>query len=288
MSSAQVASWCGFRRRSRTGLGGNHIVVWMCGLFMIAVVLAAILAPILSPQDPFVVDPASIYSGSTTQYLLGSDDTGRDILSRIIHGARPSLMGPAIVILVAAVVGSVLAVWAAWVGGWIDAFIARVFDVLFAFPGLILAVLAAAVFGVGLVGPAIALSIAYIPYIGRVIRSAAQKERQRAYIAALEIQGMSAWWICVRHILPNVLPLLIVQSSVAFGYALLDLAAVSYVGLGVQPPTPEWGLMVSNGQPAILAGHPQQSLFAGAAIVITVLSINLLGTRLSEWMGTRR
>lgn len=197
-------------------------------------------------------------------------------------------MGPAIVILVAAVVGSVLAVWAAWVGGWIDAFIARVFDVLFAFPGLILAVLAAAVFGVGLVGPAIALSIAYIPYIGRVIRSAAQKERQRAYIAALEIQGMSAWWICVRHILPNVLPLLIVQSSVAFGYALLDLAAVSYVGLGVQPPTPEWGLMVSNGQPAILAGHPQQSLFAGAAIVITVLSINLLGTRLSEWMGTRR
>jgi peptide/nickel transport system permease protein len=190
-----------------------------------------------------------------------------------------------VVVILAALLATFLAIAAAWLNGVVDAVVSRLFDLVFAFPALILAVISVAVFGVGLRAPVAALAIAYVPYIGRVMRTAALRERGAPYVAALEAQGFSAWWLCLRHIVPNIVPLLFVQSALAFGYALLDLAAISYVGLGVQPPAAEWGLMVAQGQSSILAGFPEQSISAVVTIVLTVVSVNILGNRLSERLG---
>jgi peptide/nickel transport system permease protein len=128
----------------------------------------------------------------------------------------------------------------------------------------------------------VALSIAYVPIIARVVRSAALKERNLPYVAALHVQGASGWTICLRHVVPNLLPLIVVQSAIGFGYAMLDLAAISFLGLGIQPPSPDWGVMVAGGQSAILDGNPQQSLYAAAVVVVAVVSFNLVGQRLAQ------
>ncbi len=163
-----------------------------------------------------------------------------------------------------------------------DSGISIVMDILFAFPGILLAVLAAAVFGPGLTAAALALAVAYTPYIARVLRSAAVRERAREYIAAGEVQGLSAWAICTRHLVPNVAPLIVSQGTLLFGYAMVDLAAISFIGLGVQPPQADWGVMVATGQPGVLQGYPAESLSAGLCIVAVVVAVNLLGERLSQ------
>jgi peptide/nickel transport system permease protein len=149
-------------------------------------------------------------------------------------------------------------------------------------PGLILAVVVAAVFGAGFVAPVVALSIAYTPVIARILRAAVLRERSLPYVAALTVQGASGRAICFRHILPNLAPLVLVQSAVGFGYAMLDLATIAFLGLGLQPPTPDWGVMAANGQPAILDGHPQQSLYAALVVVVAVVAFNLVGERLAQ------
>ncbi|GLW96765.1 ABC transporter permease [Microtetraspora sp. NBRC 16547] len=277
--SREITSW-GARFDGPTTVACVIVVVFT---------LAAVFAPVIAPYDPTQVDPSAVYQGPSVAHLLGTDNTGRDILSRLLHGARSSLLGPAIVVLIAAVVGTVIAVSAAWIGGRFDAFVSRALDVIFAFPGLILAIVAVAVIGPGLLAPAAALSISYIPYIARVLRTAAIRQRNLPYIAALEVQGFGAVAICVRHLVPNLLPLLIVQATVSYGYALLDLSAISFLGLGTQPPTPEWGLMVANGQSSIIAGHVEQSLYAGLTILVAVVAFNVLGQGLAKaFMGDDR
>lgn len=272
--------------RRRRGAGRrSRVVPWACGTVVAVVVAAAVLGPWLAPHDPLAVDPLNTHSAPSGVHLLGTDELGRDILSRLLVGARASLLAPAVVVILAALLATFLAIAAAWLNGVVDAVVSRLFDLVFAFPALILAVISVAVFGVGLRAPVAALAIAYVPYIGRVMRTAALRERGAPYVAALEAQGFSAWWLCLRHIVPNIVPLLFVQSALAFGYALLDLAAISYVGLGVQPPAAEWGLMVAQGQSSILAGFPEQSISAVVTIVLTVVSVNILGNRLSERLG---
>lgn len=281
LGSSSLVRQRGHRRRPVR----SNLVAWCCALVVALVIVLAALGPWLAPHDPLAVDPFNVHAAPSGAHLLGTDDLGRDILSRLIVGTRASLVAPAIVIVLAAVVATVLAIAAAWLNGIVDTLVSRVFDVLFAFPSLILAVISVTIFGVGLTAPVLALAVAYVPYLGRVMRTAALRERRAPYVAALQTQGFSAWWICLRHLLPNVLPLLLVQSALAFGYALLDLAAISYVGLGVQPPQAEWGLMVAQGQSSVLAGFPQQSIAAVVAIVATVVSVNVLGARLSERVG---
>lgn len=245
-----------------------------------ALVLVALLAPLIAPHDPAQSDILAASEGPSPAHLLGTDSVGRDILSRLIHGARLSLLGPALVVAAATVAGAAIALLCAWHGGRVDAVGSRVLDIVFAFPGLIFAILAVAMFGTGLVAPVIALSIAYAPYVARVVRSAAIKERNLPYVHALHVGGMSPLRICTHHLLPNLLPYIMVQAAVSFGYALVDLSALSYLGLGVQAPAAEWGRMIADGQSAILNGDPQVSLFAGVAIVITVIAFNLLADRL--------
>jgi len=261
----------------------RHIdwVMLICAAFIVFIVAVAIFAPWLAPHDPDQVDILSAHLGPSASHPLGTDVLGRDLLSRLMYGARLSLFGPALIVLIATVLGTFLAVTAAWMGGWFDGVSSRVLDILFAFPGLIFALLAVAIFGPGLVAPVIALSIAYLPYDARVLRSVALRERNLPYIQACYVEGLPTRTITGRHLLPNILPFVVVQATLSFGYALVDLAAISYLGLGVAPPASEWGLMVSNGQASILTGHPQESIFAGLLIIATVVAFNLLGDRLA-------
>ncbi|MHB1572203.1 MAG: ABC transporter permease, partial [Solirubrobacteraceae bacterium] len=244
----------------------------VCILVIGIVVLVAIFAPLISPYNPDQANILDANAGASSAHLLGTDSVGRDLLSRLTYGARLSLVGPALIVGAATTLGAALAITTAWIGGAFDAAVSRVLDILFAFPGLIFALLAVAMFGPGLWAPVIALAVAYLPYIARVLRSTALRERNLPYISALYVGGQSSWRICLGHILPNITPFVVVQGALSFGSALIDLSALSYLGLGIQPPTAEWGLMVSEGQSSILNGYPAESLFAGAAIVIVVVS----------------
>ncbi|WIM94115.1 ABC transporter permease [Actinoplanes oblitus] len=247
--------------------------------------LIAILAPWLTPHDPNAVDPLNAYAGFSGEHPLGTDDLGRDLLSRLIAGTRASLAGPLVVVLAAGAAGTLLAVSAAWFGGWFDAAVSRLLDILFAFPGLVLAITVAAIFGTGFAAPVVALSLAFVPMIARVMRAAALRERNLPYIEALRVHGFSGWHICLRHLLPNLAPLLIAQAAIGFGYAMIDLASISFLGLGRQPPAADWGLMIANGQPSILAGFPQQSVAAAVAVVLTVVAFTVLAERLAARFG---
>ncbi|MWA08418.1 ABC transporter permease [Streptomyces sp. BA2] len=267
--------------RARRLVRGQKVPI-AAGLVVALVVLAAVLAPLIAPYDPNAVDPLAVSQSSSAAHWLGTDDTGRDILSRLLYGARLSLLAPALVTLIAGILGTGLAVTAAWLGGWWDRLISGALDLIFGFPGLVLAVVGAAVFGAGLHIAVATLSLAFLPYTARAVRAAALRERSLPYVVALGMLGMSGRRICLRHLLPNLLPLVVVQTTTSFGYALLDVAAFSFIGLGAQPPTAEWGLMVANGAPGILSGRPEQSLYAGLVIVVFVIACNLLGSGLSR------
>ena len=272
-------------------LGGARLlnpITAACVAWITLVVVVAVFAPWLAPYDPNKLDLLQRFQGPSAAHWLGTDSLGRDLLSRLIWGARLSLTGPTLIILMATTAGTFLAIVTAWVGGWFDNVTSRLLDILFAFPGLIFAMLAVAIFGPGLVAPVIALSIAYLPYITRVLRSGALRERHLPYIDACYAEGLPTRTIAFRHLLPNIMPLVFVQATLSFGYALVDLAAISYLGLGVQPPTPEWGLMIANGQSSILSGHPQESLYAGLMIVLTVVAFNMLGDQLATYYSTDR
>lgn len=257
----------------------------VCAAVVAVVVLVAALAPWLAPHDPNLLDLTDTFAGPSGDHWLGTDGTGRDVLSRLIWGARTSLAGPAMVVAASLVAGLPLALVCGWRGGRIDAAISRVLDVLFALPGVLIAVLTVAVFGPGLTPAIAALAVAYLPYVARTARAAAQQQFALPYVAALRVQGVGGAAIAVRHVLPNIAGVVMAQVPNAFALALIDLAALSFLGLGVQAPQPDWGLMVSDSQ-ARLQGHPQQVIYAGTLIVVTVLALTFLGDRLAEGRGT--
>jgi peptide/nickel transport system permease protein len=271
----------GGRRRFSPALIGSAAVISIATLI-------AVLGPLIAPYNPELPNLSQYFVGPTPEHLLGFDGQGRDVLSRLLVGARTSMIGPLAVTLICMTLGSLLAVTAAWRGGAYDAVISSGLDVVFAFPGILLAVLAAAVFGAGLLAPVLALSVAYTPYVARVLRGAALRERAQPYVAALEVQGASATAICLRHLIPNLLHLLVAQATTLFGYAMVDLAAISYLGLGIQPPAADWGVMVSENQQGIIQGYSIPSLAAGICIVIVVVAFNILGERLYERGESRR
>ena len=245
-------------------------------------IFMAIFGTFLAPYDPNTPNLSLAWVGPSGGHLLGYDFQGRDVLSRLLVGARTAMLGPLAVVAGSMVAGVLLAVTAAWRRGASDAVISSGLDILFAFPGILLAVLAAAVFGPGLAAAAIALAVAYMPYVARVLRGAALKERSQPYVAALEVQGASAASICFRHLIPNMGPLIVAQATILFAYAMVDLAAISFLGLGVQPPEPNWGVMISENQVGLAQGYPLPALVACACIVVVVIAVNVLGERLFE------
>ena len=246
---------------------------------------AAVFAPFVAPYDPEVVDFAATYAAPSPAHWLGTDALGRDILSRLIYGARTALLGPLLVVLLSTVLGALLGLLAGWRGGWLDAMLGRLFDVVFAFPSLLIAIMAVALFGKGLVAPVIAMSIAYIPFVARLTRTLVTAERHRAYVSAYRVQGFSGAWIAARRVLPNVTPVVGAQSTLNFGYVLAELAALSFLGLGVQPPTPDWGGMINEAQAGLPGGHFLPALAPAVAVVIVVVAVNIIGEELSRRIG---
>ncbi|MEU6663126.1 ABC transporter permease [Streptomyces sp. NPDC046821] len=249
---------------------------------LVLLVLVAVFAPWLAGHDPNAVSLTQSLKGPSAQHLLGTDQSGRDTLSRLIWGARTSLLAPLGVVVGATVLGLAVGVVSAWRGGWVDALLSRVIELIFAFPGVLLAILLVAVLSAGLGSTVPALAIAYTPYLARLTRGAALSERHRPYVRALELQGFSAVSIIVRHVLPNIAPLVLAQASLCFGYAMIDLAGLSFLGFGVQPPQADWGAMISEGEVALLQGAPLSALAPGALIVAAVVAFSLIGESVAD------
>ena len=270
------------RRRAYAVLRGTGAAGLVSAAVIAIATVVAIFGPMLAPFSPVAANLSLTFVGPSASHPFGFDFEGRDVFSRLLAGAQSSMLGPLAVVVGALLIGTLLAVVAAWRRGSADAVISSGLDILFAFPGILLAVLAAAVFGVGLLAASVALMIAYTPYVARVLRGAAMKERGQPYVAALEVQGASGASICLRHIVPNMMPLIVAQATIMFGWAMVDLAAISFLGLGVQPPTPNWGFMISENQIGIPEGYPLPALAAGVCIVLVVIAFNVLGERLLE------
>lgn len=246
------------------------------------VCLISILAPWLTLRDPLEIDIVNAYGPPGEANLLGTDALGRDILSRLIWGSRTALLGPLAIVILSGTVAMIMSMVAAWNRGIADVLISRLIDIQFAFPAILLTLLVTATFSSGFWPAVAALSLASVPHKARLLRSALLRERSQAYIEALESQGMSGVRICVAHLLPAIWPFFATQLILSFGYATVELAAISFIGLGIQAPAPDWGLMVAQGQAGIIQGEIREAATAGLAIVVVVTAVTIIGDRLSQ------
>ena len=253
----------------------NALVLFGAAI-IVAMVLLAALASIVSPYDPTEMKVVDALQRPSLAHPFGTDRFGRDVLSRTIHGSRIALGVAAASIGLALVAGTVLGLVGGYAGGAADLVIGRVMDILFSFPTLILAIGIAAMLGPGLENASLAIAVVYAPLFSRVVRGPVIAEAAKEYALAALGLGAGAFRVVFRHILPNVLAPLIVQASVSLAYAILTEAALSYLGLGTQPPAPSWGTMLNEGR-TYLETAPWMSVFPGLAIMLAVLGFNLLG-----------
>jgi dipeptide transport system permease protein len=253
----------------------------------VLLVVVALMAPLIAPHAPnaqyrdAVLVPPFWEEGGRAAYLLGTDAVGRDILSRLLYGARFSLFIGVIVTTLALVGGIVVGVVAGFFRGWIDTVIMRIMDIILAFPSLLLALVLVAVLGPGLMNAMIAIALVLQPHFVRLTRAAVMAEKGREYVTAAQVAGASPFRLMFRTILPNCLAPLIVQATLSFSNAILDAAALGFLGMGAQPPTPEWGTMLAEAREFILRAWWVVT-FPGLAILITVLAINLMGDGLRD------
>ena len=252
-------------------------------LFLLVI---ALLAPYIVPYDPVVLDLECRLSSPSTEHLMGTDTLGRDTLSRVVYGTRVSLMIATIVVAVEVLLGVLLGTIAGYLGGVIDGILMRLVDVLLAFPGLILALVIVGVLGPSLVNLAIALvAVGWVRY-ARVIRGSILSFKERGFVETARAIVCSNMRIATRHILPNVLSPIIVLATLNMGSILLSIAGLSFLGLGAQPPTPEWGAMLNEGRP-FMETAPHLMVFPGLMIMITVLAFNFLGDGLRDALDPR-
>jgi peptide/nickel transport system permease protein len=256
------------------------------GAAMVAfVILVAVVADLVAPYDPVaqIAPPLQPPGGA---HLLGTDDFGRDVLSRTIHGSRVSLYVGIVSVSIALLCGSFLGLLAGYYGRFVDTVIMRVMDVLFGLPAIVLAIAITSVLGPSLNSALIAIGIVYAPQFSRVARAPTLSLAQRDFVVAARALGASDLWIVLRHILPNITAPVTVQATVAFSTAILTEATLSYLGLGTQPPTPSWGTMLNAGKQVVLLA-PWNSIFPGLAVAFTVLGFNLLGDGLRDQLDPR-
>lgn len=259
-------------------------LVSLCVLIILA--LAAIFAPVIAPHDPYDTDMTLVKAPPSSEHLLGCDENGRDILSRLIYGAQISLTVGFISVAISVTIGAVIGLLSAFYGGPVDALFSRFMEMLMAFPSVLLAIIFMSVFGRGIQNAIIAVALVGIPGPARVVRSAALSAKENDYITAARAIGCSNQAIIFRHILPNIIAPIIVNATMSVSGAILSTAALGFLGLGVQPPTAEWGYMLSNGKNFIFTA-PHLIIFPGLAISITVLSFNLFGDGLRDALDPR-
>ena len=255
--------------------------------FFVAIVFVAVFADFVAPHAPnqqfrdALLQPPFWASGGSTQFLLGTDAVGRDMLSRLIYGARFSLFIGCVVVSISLVVGVVLGLAAGYFRGKVDTFIMRIMDVVLAFPSLLLALVLVAILGPSLINAMIAIAIVQQPHYVRLTRAAVMNEMTKDYVTAARIIGVSRFRLMFITVLPNCMAPLIVQAALSFSTAILDAAALGFLGMGAQPPTPEWGTMLAEAREFILRAWWVVT-FPGVAILTTVLAINVMGDGLRD------
>ena len=256
------------------------------GLLIAALLVAVVFAPALAPHDPLDQSFPRQLQAPSWGFLLGTDEFGRDILSRIIFGARIALGIGALAVGIAVVLGVPLGLVAGYFGGVLDTAIMRTMDVLLAFPYLLLALIVVTLLGFGLTNVMIAVGLVYVPQYSRIVRSVALSVRERLFVEAAHAMGGTTLRIMLRHVLPNCLAPIIVQTTLSLGWAIVNAAGLSFLGLGAQPPTPEWGAMLSSGR-EYMRNAPWITTFPGLAILLTALGFNLLGDGLRDALDPR-
>ncbi|MEW6752430.1 MAG: nickel transporter permease [Candidatus Latescibacterota bacterium] len=266
-------------RRHRLALAGGSVVAGLA--------LVGVLAPLVAPHDPLQQDLYARLQPPSLAHPLGTDDFGRDVLSRVIFGARISLRVGLLSIAMALTAGTALGLLAGYRGGWVDSGIMRVMDIVLAFPSILLAIAIVAVIGPGIGNVMVAVSAVMVPQFARLVRASVLSVRELAYVEAARALGASDVRILLVSVLPNCLTPLIVQSTLSLGTAILDAAGLSFLGLGAQPPTPEWGAMLSGGR-ELLFSAPWVMAFPGLAIFAVVLGLNLFGDGLRDALDPRR
>ena len=267
-------------RRTFSAIRKNPVS--MAGLILVLVIIMlAVAAPILHTESPTALNSTERLLPLSADHWFGTDDGGRDVYSRVLYGGRYSLLAAAVVLSIASTVGSVLGLAAGYFGGKVDELLMRLTDMFLAFPALVLAMGVSAALGASLTNAMIAISIVWWPWYARLVRGQALRLKQEAFVEAARASGGSGFHIMRRHIFPNCQTPIIVQMSLDVGYAILTTASLSFIGLGAQPPTPEWGSMIAIGKDFIL-DQWWFATFPGLAIFITVMAFNILGDGLQE------
>ena len=267
-----------FRARPAAVLGLAVIVLF---------VLVAVAAPLVSPYDPVATSWTAIRKAPSWQHPMGTDENGRDVLSRVVFGTRASLLAGVVSVLIAGGIGVPVGLLAGFAGGRVDAVVGRVVDAMLACPFLILAIALAAFLGPDLTNAMIAIGVTAAPVFVRVARGATMDAATNEYVEAARALGNPPWRVALRHVLPNIVPPLLVQATLAIAAAIIAEASLSFLGLGQQPPAPSWGSMLNSAQ-RFLSQAPWLAVFPGAAIFLAVLAFNLVGDGLRDALDPRR
>jgi ABC-type dipeptide/oligopeptide/nickel transport system permease subunit len=269
--------WRRILRNARLVIGGTVVALFL---------LLTLLAPWIAPRDPFERDLGNTLRPPSRTFLLGTDELGRDLLSRLLYGARVTLGISVVALAVSALVGLAVGTTAGYVRGTWDHVAMRLIDIQLSFPGIILAIAVIAVMGRGLLGLAVALSIFPIPAFGRLARAATMVENEKEYVLAARAVGVPHQWILVRHILPNITGPMLVQASLSIASIILVGSSLGFLGLGAQPPQPEWGLILSRGRSYVYSA-PHMMTYPGVAVAMVVLGFTLLGDGLRDHLDPR-
>lgn len=255
--------------------------------FIIFAILVAIFANVLAPHDPFeqyrdaLLKPPVWMDGGTSKFLLGTDDVGRDIMSRLMHGARLSLFVGLIVVTISLAVGIILGITSGYIGGFFEILVMRAMDIILALPSLLLALAIVAILGPSLKNAILSIAVVVLPYYVRLTRASVLAEKNKDYVTASRVSGSGPFRMMFKVILPNCMAPLIVQATLGFSTAILDAAALGFLGMGAQPPTPEWGAMLANALQFVQRAWWVVT-FPGLAILLTVLAFNLAGDGLRD------
>ncbi|CAA9553317.1 MAG: ABC transporter, permease protein 2 (cluster 5, nickel/peptides/opines) [uncultured Thermomicrobiales bacterium] len=268
----------GVLRRSKLALIGLAIVG--------VLVVLAIVGPTVAPYDPNDLNVRQRSLPPSLNHPFGTDDRGRDVLSRVLYGARVSLQVAVIAVGISATLGVLLGAVSGYLGGWVDELIMRFTDILFAFPGILLAIAIMGVLGPSVTNAMIALGIVYTPIFARITRGSVLVIRSEVFVEAARSSGAAAPRIVARHVMPNVVAPIIVETTLSLAFAILAEAALSFLGLGTPPPAPSWGRMLSEGR-SFIQDAPWMGIFPGLAIVLTVMGFNFLGDGLRDALDPR-
>jgi ABC-type dipeptide/oligopeptide/nickel transport system permease subunit len=265
----------------------RNTLLWVGSILVLLLVVLAIFAPILAPNDPYAIGLGPSMAPPSAEMIMGTDKLGRDLFSRILYGARTTLLVSLPSVALAVVVGMLLGLTAGYFGGRVDQVIMRILDIFLAFPGLLLAIAVVAVLGPSIPNLIITIAILYTPRMARIVRGPVLSIKQHEFIGAARVSGAGDWRIIRRHILPNVLSPVIVDATLSASQAIITESALAYLGLGAPPPTPSWGEMLSSSR-QFMTSAPWSALFPGLAIVYATTSFIILGNGLRDLLDPRR